>query len=338
MTYTLETSTTQALRFALRPVTTSDLNAVVTLINASAATQDGNGHTTVEEVGSEWKLLDLQNSSRVAVLPDGRIAGYIEVWDIDPLPVNTWVWARVHPDFEGYGIGTALLDWAEQRLQQTVARVPAGLRVAYTCATLDWHQSSQKLLEDRGMELTRYFWRMVIDFDGPPPHPSWPQGLRLATFAEQDNALAVYRAQDEAFRDHWGYVSQPEEEGFEEWQQLTTRQDKFDPTLWFLAMEGDEVAGVCLCRRDFPEDPQMGWVGTLGVREPWRQRGLGLALLQHAFGVFYDEGKLRVGLGVDAASLTGATRLYEKAGMVVARRYDNYEKVLRHGRDIARRD
>jgi hypothetical protein len=35
-----------------------------------------------------------------------------------------------------------------------------------------------------------------------------------------------------------------------------------------------------------------------------------------------------VGLGVDAASLTGATRLYEKAGMHVTRRYDTYEKVL----------
>jgi ribosomal protein S18 acetylase RimI-like enzyme len=103
-------------------------------------------------------------------------------------------------------------------------------------------------------------------------------------------------------------------------------------------MDGDEIAGVCLCRRDFSEDADMGWVGTLGVRKGWRKRGLGLALLQHAFNVFHQEGKLRVGLGVDAASLTGATRLYEKAGMNVARRYDNYEKVVRPGRDIARRD
>jgi GNAT superfamily N-acetyltransferase len=193
-------------------------------------------------------------------------------------------------------------------------------------------------MEDRGLTLQRHFWRMVIDFDGAPPEPVWPEGLHVSTYAAEDDLLAVFRAQEEAFRDHWGFVEQPEEEAFAEWQKWALGREKFDPALWFLAMDGDEIAGVCLCRRDFSEDADMGWVGTLGVRKGWRKRGLGLALLQHAFNVFHQEGKLRVGLGVDAASLTGATRLYEKAGMNVARRYDNYEKVVRPGRDIARRD
>jgi mycothiol synthase len=38
---------------------------------------------------------------------------------------------------------------------------------------------------------------------------------------------------------------------------------------------------------------------------------------------------------VDASSLTGATRLYEKAGMRVLRQFDNYEKELRPGRDVS---
>ena len=78
----------------------------------------------------------------------------------------------------------------------------------------------------------------------------------------------------------------------------------------------------------------MGWVNSLGVRRPWRRRGLALALLRHAFGVFYRRGKTKVGLGVDATSLTGATRLYEKAGMHVQRKSVTYEKVLREGRDL----
>lgn len=79
----------------------------------------------------------------------------------------------------------------------------------------------------------------------------------------------------------------------------------------------------------------MGWVGTLGVRRPWRRKGVALALLHHSFAAFQGIGKQRAGLGVDASSLTGATRLYEKAGMHVARQFDRYEKVLRPGRDIS---
>lgn len=338
MTLEQQLAEEQTLAFTLRAVTPDDLQATVDLMNASAATQNSNGQTSVAEVGREWELLDLEHSARVAELPDGRLAGYVEVWDIDPLPVSNWVWARVHPEFEGQGIGSAMLGWAEERLQQTVARVPADLRVSYTCGALDWHEPSKRLLENNGMTLSRYFWRMVIDLDERPPQPIWPEGLRLSTYAAEDDLLAIYRADQEAFRDHWGYVAQPEEEGFAEWRKWAVAREKFDPALWFLAMDGEEIAGICLCRRDFTEDPHMGWVGTLGVRERWRQRGLGLALLQQAFRVFYDEGKLRAGLGVDADSLTGATRLYEKAGMYVARRYDNYEKVLRPGRDIARRD
>ncbi len=105
-------------------------------------------------------------------------------------------------------------------------------------------------------------------------------------------------------------------------------------------MDGDEIAGMSLCWPKANEDSEMGWVGTLGVRRPWRKQGLGLALLHHSFGVFAQRGQKRVGLGVDSTSLTGATRLYERAGMspMVERQFDLYQKVLRQGRDISRQE
>jgi ribosomal protein S18 acetylase RimI-like enzyme len=66
-------------------------------------------------------------------------------------------------------------------------------------------------------------------------------------------------------------------------------------------------------------------VNELGVRNPWRRRGLGLALLRHAFAELGRLGADRVGLGVDAENVTGALRLYERAGMHVTRRYDTWE-------------
>ncbi len=79
----------------------------------------------------------------------------------------------------------------------------------------------------------------------------------------------------------------------------------------------------------------MGYVHTLGVRRPWRRRGIALALLHHSFGEFFNRGKSKVSLHVDAKSLTGATRLYEKAGMHVDRLSHNYEKELRPGKDLS---
>jgi hypothetical protein len=58
-----------------------------------------------------------------------------------------------------------------------------------------------------------------------------------------------------------------------------------------------------------------------------------MALLLHSFNEFYRRGSRKAGLGVDASSLTGATRLYERAGMHVARQYDSYQKELRPGRE-----
>lgn len=45
------------------------------------------------------------------------------------------------------------------------------------------------------------------------------------------------------------------------------------------------------------------------MRRPWRHKGIGLALLHHSFGAFYRRDIRKVYLGVDAQSLTGATRL-----------------------------
>jgi ribosomal protein S18 acetylase RimI-like enzyme len=60
-----------------------------------------------------------------------------------------------------------------------------------------------------------------------------------------------------------------------------------------------------------------------------------MALLLHSFGEFYRRGIHKVALGVDAQSLTGATRLYERAGMHIVRQYARYEKELRPGVELS---
>jgi len=99
-------------------------------------------------------------------------------------------------------------------------------------------------------------------------------------------------------------------------------------------MADGEMAGVCICRPHVPEDEAMGSVGPLGVRLSWRNQGLGLALLRYAFSEFYRRSTPRVSLMVDAGSLTGAAKLYERVGMRVVRSTILFEKELRPGKEL----
>jgi ribosomal protein S18 acetylase RimI-like enzyme len=174
---------------------------------------------------------------------------------------------------------------------------------------------------------------MRIDMDAPPPEPQFPDHITITTHAELDDLLQVVRADAEAFEDHYGHVARPEEDDLKDFEHWIATNPHHDSTLWYLAMDGDEIAAVCLCQPAMDEDPDMGYVDSMAVRRQWRKQGIALGMLHHAFGEMYRRGIMKVSLHVDASSLTGATRLYEKAGMYVFRNSKRFEKILRDGKD-----
>jgi ribosomal protein S18 acetylase RimI-like enzyme len=93
-----------------------------------------------------------------------------------------------------------------------------------------------------------------------------------------------------------------------EWHGWFTGDASFEPATCFLAFGEGQLAGVALCWRE-------GFVKDLAVAPAWRRRGLGEALLRHAFRVFAQRGLSEVSLKVDADNPTGAVRLYERVGM-----------------------
>jgi GNAT superfamily N-acetyltransferase len=324
-------------QFTLRPGTLEDVPQIVPMANRWAQETLGRNEFTLDSFAEEWRdpTLDLATNTRVAELPGGTIAGCVEVWSSAPF-VSHWLWACVDPALRGSGIGTAMMEWAEARARETIGLAPAGARVTTIAASIGMHQPTTDLLRDRGFEAIRSALTMERALDAGMPAPAWPAGIEVYPM-RPGQERAVYRAVDESFQDHWGHLHVPEDEGFPIWLHRMADRPAFDPSLWFVAVEADEIAGVALC---FPErggDQALGWVSTLGVRRPWRKRGLGLALLYHAFGELRRRGCARVGLGVDGQSLTGATRLYEKAGMRAVTRSITFEKELRPGHDLATR-
>jgi mycothiol synthase len=223
-------------------------------------------------------------------------------------------WVCVDPEFTGRGLATALVAIIEER-----ARELGGATVKLDVYAEN--AAGRTLLEALGYHDVRHFYEMRIELDGPPPEPAWPPGLTVTPFAP-DEARQLHAAINDAFADEWNFHRRT----FEEWRAQRMEGPNFDPTLWFVVKDGEEIAAFVLSSAKQYGGP---WVALVGVRKPWRRRGVGLALLRQAFGEFHRRGERRVALGVDATNLTGATRLYERAGMHVHAEDIVYEKELR---------
>jgi mycothiol synthase len=299
---------------SLRAPTEKDAAAIAQLCNALAAKLYGGADVDDTEVRRWFSMTGLEQCVAERA---GRVVGYMDVErrEAGQFPID----ARVHPDAWGTGVADALLGAAEDWAQARVA--PEGVLRGFAAEP---DVEVRSALDARGYRPIRHSFHMLIDATDSQPEPNWPEGIAVRTYDPDRDEQRVYEANTESFADHWDFHPLP----MDEWRRRSFEGENFDPALWILAEDGEELAGISLNFWHFSGDRTFGWVGVLGVRRPWRRRGLGLALLRHSFADFAARGATRVGLGVDAENTTGAVRLYERAGMHIARRYDQYEKPL----------
>jgi len=323
--------------YTTRGANMNDIEACLAMFNRWSHDVIGRDEITdVQAIRNEWVSpnFDPAEDIRLVFAPNGEMAGYIEVWTTAHPPVHPWMWGRVDPDHQGKGVGTWLMHWGEERALRVLPRVSPELRFAPRVGSVREAGHARKLFEKLGFQHIRSSYHMLIEMDAPVPEAVFPEGITLRSYQTEADAKAIYIAMEDSFRDHFGFVEEPVEEGLKRFKHFWLGEGS-DTSLLFMAMDGDQVAGINLCHPHSFDDPEMGWVGTLGVRRPWRKHGLGLALLRHSFNEFYRRGLRKVGLGVDAQNLTGALRLYENAGMHVHQTFDQYEKELRPGVEIS---
>lgn len=299
---------------SLRPPRDDEFGAMLELMNAHQLAAFGEADATAEDLRLWLTAPSVEVENDVRVLErDGRLIGYADVDGTRDEPPLWWCDVKVSPEVDASEVVPTLVSWLDERAEKGRLRVwtsESDRRVAGAFTAL-------------GFEPSRHSYRMEIDLTGDPREPAWPTGIAVRTMREDEHQL-VY----DGVREVWRDTSDPMDETFAEWAHWTVRSDAFDPGLWFLAFAGDELAGFSLCRQD-ANDPSAGYVGTLGVRRSWRKQGLGEALLLHSFQAFRARGWTRGTLGVDASSPTGATRLYERAGMRVYRNTAFFERPVR---------
>ncbi len=312
--------------FSVRRPTMDDVPAVAAMLADKERIEEGSVSITEDELRSRWApspMHDLGKNNWLFSAPDGRVAGITGVghWEPTRLASNL----ALHPDYTNRGLYPPAIELVLERARALVPAAPTDARVTLNFWCSEKDAEGRQALEQAGFAYVRSNWTMLIEMDTPPPASVWPEGIELRPFT-LDILRAVFEADDEAFQDHWGHVPG----NFEAWESWLTGRTNFDPSLWFIAYEGEEIAGVALCMKVGEE----AWVDDLAVRRPWRRKGLGLALLHHAFGEFYWRGERKVVLNVDSQNLSGATRLYIRAGMHAVEQRDTFQLELRPGIEL----
>jgi mycothiol synthase len=333
--------------YLLRHATPGDVAAAQQVLDAAESADCGEPrrHDTRLEMELRDPRLDLARDVWVVVPPEasGSEASGSEVsGSSSSLAAVAIVWSPhatgeipsdqyVHPDHRGRGLCTVLLDAVEERAAELAGTLAPG--VSGTLMT--WCEPSSDecfpALKARGFVRTREYFEMRIDLDegaasdaptaalpAAPTRPRWPEGITARLLRVGRDEPAIHIADTEAFAEH--HMVEPRT--YTEWRLRHIDRPDFDPGLWIVAWDADEIAGYVSA---FVADDG-GLVDDLAVRRAWRRRGVGLALLQEEFRALATRGVTVVRLFVDAQNVTGAARLYERAGMRIARRFEVLEK------------
>ena len=176
----------------------------------------------------------------------------------------------------------------------------------------------------------RWFFDMERPIgDDLPPVPPMPAGLEVRPVGA-DDGWAIWEADHDAFQDHWGGFD-ASEASFRRW----TESPEFDPALFIVAYDGDEIAGAVL-NVIYPEENELlglkrAWLDSVFTRRAWRRRGLARALIVRSLHLLRERGMERGALGVDADNPSGALGLYESAGFAVTERMTAWRRPMEEG-------
>lgn len=136
-------------RYSFYGASQADLPAIVYLLKQR---QFGPAVFCVDDLRREWQSSHFNPAMDVRLVFDPReyLVGFLQVsLDSD----RPFLWGCVHPDYEGRGIGSALLSWGEARVRFELDGLPSSSlsvaprfaalpdqRAHELCEHLGWHQ------------------------------------------------------------------------------------------------------------------------------------------------------------------------------------------------------
>lgn len=314
-----------------RPYSTGDAATLTDLLNRGNEVDQLPWRESVDEIAN-WlsranQKFDAERDIRIAEI-DGEAVGF---WQVDWVDTTDGLreyrlGGTVDPAWRRRGIGRWLLRASEEHARARASASPTELPSILGSWQSDASVGAKALMAQEGYAPARYFFDMLRPTLDAIEEPPLPEGIAIRP-VHDDQLRQLWDADVEAFRDHWGGFDDSDER-YATWK----GNPRFDPSLWVVAWDGDEIAGGIVNEIDETGnaafDRKRGWLASVFVRRPWRRRGLARALVARSLVIFRDRGMTSAGLGVDADNPTGALGLYQRAGFEVDFRSTAYRKPM----------
>lgn len=292
-----------------------DAQAVLDLMIACDIADYGEADSELADLLDDWSEMDLEHDTWLAYNKEKNLLGYAGIY-VDAGGVFHYD-LYVHPGPAYLDVNRELLEKCEERTRAILSEKNR-VKVDASLIISDTNRSLKSLAEKLGYRIHIYHCGMRIQFNNPPAAPEWAEGISLRTAIPGEDDHLIYEFIQRTFEKPARTAP-----SFESWRSTMLGASNFRSDLWFLAFHGEKLVGANLCFAY----PESGWVRQLGVEPAWRGKGIGAALLQHTFCVFYEMGYTSVGLGVEAENLN-AFHLYERVGMQCTKRYVDYRKQI----------
>lgn len=286
--------------------------------------------TTVEDLDHNYAHLENCDLSVDMVMVEdrsGALVGYTRTdwWQVVDGDRKYAVFAKVDPDWSDSGLPLAMLAAAERHNREIA------LTHAVSCPKVleGWADDDhEKVMTDAYLELgfspITHGAMMVRPHLAGIPEVPLPDGVEIRPVTES-HLRAIWEADKEAFRDHWGY-SEPSEEDWERFLSFPHR----DESLWKVAWADDVVVSQVRTFINDSEnaelDQKRGWTEFISTRREWRGRGIASALICESLRELKSRGMTDAALGVHVENPNGAFRLYESLGYEVVERSTTFQK------------
>jgi mycothiol synthase len=301
--------------YRLRPATVAhDLDTAVAILRACDLHDVG-----FDDVSEVWIKEDWTSSGHrgawIVEDADGRPCGFAGLGSTDPSSTID-AFLPVLPAHR-HSVRPALLELVEREARSVASGTPTLL------ASFSAEEGAGPAVEAAGFSFARVFWHMQRPMDASFRPIAPPPSVTIRPYVAGDDDRLGWELIDQAFAGHFGMDPMR----LEDYLHDVIESDSWDPSLAAIAELDGAPVGIVTGYLLAP----VGWIGDLGVIEAGRGRGAGRALLEHGFASLAVRGAARIQLNVDSANATGATRLYEAAGMTVRRSFECYEKHLTPG-------
>ena len=317
---------------SLRPHRESDLPEFVRISNAANLADGIHERTTAAGLAS-WLLHPRANFAPaddiVVATVSEQVVGYGWVDWVETTNGHLEYRTRGHvdPAWRRRGVGSVILARNEARLKQVATGQVDGRPRLFGAFTSELRDGAVALLTGAGYRPARFFFDMLRPDLEAIAQPPLPDRLEIRQVSDEAGYRRLFEADLEAFRDHWGGFD-GSEASFQQW----IAEPTFDPSLFVIAWEGNEVAGAVINVIDADENEALnlsrGLLASVFVRRPWRRRGLAAALVGRSLMLLRERGMSSAWLGVDADNPNGALGVYERAGFTADMRWTAYQKPM----------